>query len=1209
MSSRQGDDAALRKECGDEKGSSSSSKSGDKSSRRRSNVARDDNDRRKSVKIYRYIDREEDVKDRSLSQTAMPSTGQLSHLPDQFPGQIPQEYAIPYRPHLSTTGSHGEASSYYGDQGQSVAHQPGVRPGTPIVVGAEPHLLAASAVPNPAHDTGNGSAAAYFADSSHSSMHQDMSGGHANGAIKAASQYPATPPTYPPIPILERPGQASSRPQSQHGLSYAVPMAVGAAGLVAAEYVHHQHQSQHHNQHSYSTTTQSYPSSSAPYSQRPRPSRKSPPRRKGTLRRFAEWWNDYEDVRKMEEYTEYIGVCRDCFDPNSRPGNTPRKHRYHRRGYHDYQCRIDKDDRYSSSSSSASSSDSESSKRRRSARHRHSPRLERQTSNRRDTSSGVIQMDSHADADVVDTAGRRVIDGAERRMSYPKTHSRTRDERNHYRRQENRENGDVRHSDEPDKRPGLFASFFSPSSTSVHRIDRFQHDDIEVDTESRKMIKRKRADDRYKPSTSTAAEALVGLGATAAALIATGQHDTRRPTHDSRLPRQSYPSHDSSRSDQSWESASETDGSSSVDSKLAYGEYEVGRNSKRRSSSTMFTTATRTDSQHQQQDSDWQGERRERKDGRRGQSRKDSDMPSPNTDRTRPMQNLDPRPMSPSSAGDGAERRKEVPFYHPQPISPPKGFARFKAESAGRTLELQQDHRPQLHHIQSAPAEYGVPRQSMNNDLHYRVTDTRSLRAEIARPVETYSSYSSQVSKQDHSDEVGFNATAAGIAHGASTNDKKRKERKASVRFADLQSESEEHSTAQHHSRRSSQDSHTAFPVVDSHDAEFTGIGMVQSTSLFTSDADLAVSTPINQKPEYATRVRAPHRQDDPSARMSHEPDDYHNYDQAIVEDDLANPGILNKASNPSSAGTEARPKYFHIRTISADQHRSCDEPILDDDLQDRDYFKRRRRQENKEQSQAVRDMFADFEDRYTTEHASQSQADVFRPSELDSKITPLDHRVDAVISEDSETNDANARPRRASIVPKLRITPATPPPDAMQQKRQEDREHRRSPLRDSVAPDDGDDEVVEDEAETNAADQNPLAVQARMKHQSLDSPSHSEKYPTSYPQSPADYTTTEHMESTINTEADDSTNSKVQDDFGDNVERNTPGGFVDEQDDLPDDVVSSSPKVKDARAPSSGSFNNENEGEPQQEAIDDTKDEDWSSSKVRKERRRRSKK
>ncbi|KAH9822050.1 microtubule-associated protein futsch-like [Teratosphaeria destructans] len=39
--------------------------------------------------------------------------------------------------------------------------------------------------------------------------------------------------------------------------------------------------------------------------------------------------SDPEDVQKMEEYTEYIGVCKYCFDPRSSPYMAPRKHHYH----------------------------------------------------------------------------------------------------------------------------------------------------------------------------------------------------------------------------------------------------------------------------------------------------------------------------------------------------------------------------------------------------------------------------------------------------------------------------------------------------------------------------------------------------------------------------------------------------------------------------------------------------------------------------------------------------------------------------------------------------------------------------------------------------------------------------------------------------------------------------------------------------------------
>jgi hypothetical protein len=51
----------------------------------------------------------------------------------------------------------------------------------------------------------------------------------------------------------------------------------------------------------------------------------------GPLDKFVDWWKDYEDVAKMEAYTEYIGVCAECFDPGTSPRDAPRKHHYHGR--------------------------------------------------------------------------------------------------------------------------------------------------------------------------------------------------------------------------------------------------------------------------------------------------------------------------------------------------------------------------------------------------------------------------------------------------------------------------------------------------------------------------------------------------------------------------------------------------------------------------------------------------------------------------------------------------------------------------------------------------------------------------------------------------------------------------------------------------------------------------------------------------------------
>ena len=97
-----------------------------------------------------------------------PATGMSAHVQDQFPGQFPTQSTAPYRPPLAASeGGPGLAAEFYGDMGQSVAHQPGVRPQPPsLIVGAEPHLQAASAVaappPEPSSLGGVGAAASFF---------------------------------------------------------------------------------------------------------------------------------------------------------------------------------------------------------------------------------------------------------------------------------------------------------------------------------------------------------------------------------------------------------------------------------------------------------------------------------------------------------------------------------------------------------------------------------------------------------------------------------------------------------------------------------------------------------------------------------------------------------------------------------------------------------------------------------------------------------------------------------------------------------------------------------------------------------------------------------------------------------------------------------------------------------------------------------------
>lgn len=82
--------------------------------------------------------------------TSMPSSpnvpgGYDPHIQQQFPGQFPAFVAEPYQSNPA-----GAAADYYGDQGQSVAQQPGVRPEPPkIIPNNQAHLMPASPHPNP----------------------------------------------------------------------------------------------------------------------------------------------------------------------------------------------------------------------------------------------------------------------------------------------------------------------------------------------------------------------------------------------------------------------------------------------------------------------------------------------------------------------------------------------------------------------------------------------------------------------------------------------------------------------------------------------------------------------------------------------------------------------------------------------------------------------------------------------------------------------------------------------------------------------------------------------------------------------------------------------------------------------------------------------------------------------------------------------------
>ncbi|KIW98356.1 uncharacterized protein Z519_00016 [Cladophialophora bantiana CBS 173.52] len=125
-----------------------------------------DNDSRRSRK-------EDNPRDSHKSNKINAKDGPRSHRNDcaslpqnQFPGEFPSTYSQPYRPP-------GLAAEYYGDNGESVAFQPGVRPNAPnIVTSAEQaHLLEptieAKPPPEPSSMGQVGAAASYFSNANY----------------------------------------------------------------------------------------------------------------------------------------------------------------------------------------------------------------------------------------------------------------------------------------------------------------------------------------------------------------------------------------------------------------------------------------------------------------------------------------------------------------------------------------------------------------------------------------------------------------------------------------------------------------------------------------------------------------------------------------------------------------------------------------------------------------------------------------------------------------------------------------------------------------------------------------------------------------------------------------------------------------------------------------------------------------------------------
>ena len=340
---------------------------------------------------------------------------------DQFPGQMHEPTIDPARKPLAINqGGPGLAADYYGDAGQSVSQQPGVRIQSPsLIIGAEPHLQPASATAAPPTEpsaTGNvGAAASFYSGNISDDSYQGTTDHHRPSTSTTA---PSTAQAPPPTSSHQRPtlgsvaaGAAagymlsnhgssySQRPEAStpnggaHGDQYSTPPklrpqsqsqyshttsgtqslpskhdkpsqsshnglyaagAAGAAGLAAASY--HQHHSGHGVGHHGSTNQQYHgytnDHQSGSFQTHNATNTAQRHRHHGPIAKIVDFFKDPDGVAEFEEYTEYIGVCRACFDPRSSPRDAPRKHRYRRRRSDERlgsNTRVDKLSRYSSS--------------------------------------------------------------------------------------------------------------------------------------------------------------------------------------------------------------------------------------------------------------------------------------------------------------------------------------------------------------------------------------------------------------------------------------------------------------------------------------------------------------------------------------------------------------------------------------------------------------------------------------------------------------------------------------------------------------------------------------------------------------------------------------------------------------------------------------------------------------------------------------------
>ncbi|TKA44464.1 hypothetical protein B0A54_05209 [Friedmanniomyces endolithicus] len=319
-------------------------------------------------------------------------------------------HAASAEPHTALDTGHGSASDFYGGEASSVYHE-AVEPATNspqrLVSGrqssgtadrpsnlAEVASTAAAAVATAgvlgeATSSYNQTSSTFYQQNTTNSRPQasttSRSPGRSYTAPGAAGSYYAPAPQQIPLSQQGTPGRQSSNTNSN------VPLyAAGAAAAGAAAYG----MDQYHQETTSQMKSSSYYGGGGGEQGPPRPplprengsyvnggSGMQPQQpnhfheHRGPMTRLKDGFlnliSNPEDVRRMEEYTEYIGVCKHCFDPRSTPYDGPRQHHFHRRPSQDsfeelrrrksyermqrmgssegLRRRVDKDSRYNSS--------------------------------------------------------------------------------------------------------------------------------------------------------------------------------------------------------------------------------------------------------------------------------------------------------------------------------------------------------------------------------------------------------------------------------------------------------------------------------------------------------------------------------------------------------------------------------------------------------------------------------------------------------------------------------------------------------------------------------------------------------------------------------------------------------------------------------------------------------------------------------------------